>query len=526
MVDVTLGDYAGFAAERIATELDETFTGLFLDQLALSRSAHYAWTADSTAPGERPTGPRALSSQEVPGFFTLDDGRLVLHGDELEASVGDRIVSNVGGHLDGYPPPAPYAVLRGYGPLAIVYRKEELYDRESVYGFLVDLAAFDGWYDRIVRRTPLLPRSLGDRVHPDRILSIGLHLAPDAPPIFSPNPTVSMDGPEAWAFAAKAGRLAVRVRIDEGRGSALVAGGAPGGGLPLLSALALLTIGLLAAAAHLVRRSARISAGKEAFIANVSHDLRTPVTQIRMFAETLLLDRIPSGADRERSLRVIKRQAEVLEDLVDNVLHASDRRPPLEPEPCDLSALASDVVDSLRPPAPVADTREDPGADGSEANRPGADGSEANRRGADGCAADGRGADDRGADGPGTVELHVEGDPTANVDHVAVTRILMNLLDNAIRYGPEGAPIRVELRHEGARVEMVVEDRGPGLSPADREKVFERFERLGREESTTGAGIGLTVVRDLAQRHGGGARLEGRAGGGIRAVAWIVEGRS
>lgn len=483
MIEATLGDYAGFAAENIATELDQTFTGLFLDQLGLSRSAHYAWVADSVASRQRPTGPRALSGREVPGFFTLDGRRLIVHGEELGPAIADWVASRVGSHQEIYPPPAPYAVLRGTGPLAIVYRKEELYDRTSVYGFLVDLEAFDAWYGRIVEHTSLLPRSLGDRVEPDRILAIGLHLAPDGPGIFSPNPTVSIRGPEAWAFAAKAGRLAVGVRIDEERGSALVAGGAPGGGLRLLAGLAFLTLGLLVAAAHLVRRSARLSASKEAFIANVSHDLRTPLTQIRMFAETLLLDRLPGEDDRERSLRVIKRQAEVLEDLVDNILHASDRRPPLEPRRSDVSTLASDVVESFGPL-----TSEGPAAGGA-----------------------------------GGVELRMEGDRTAHVDPVAFTRILTNLLDNAIRHGPEDEPVRVRIRHRGTRVEMVVEDRGPGLGPGDRERVFERFERLGRDEDVTGAGIGLTVVRGLAERHGGGARLEGREGGGVRAVAWIEE---
>ncbi len=367
--------------------------------------------------------------------------------------------------------------------MAVVYRKEEAYGQESVYGFLADLSAFDGRYGRIVGRSSLLPRSLGDRADPARILSIGLHLDREGPAIFSLRPRDSMRGPRAWAVAGKAGRLAVGVRIDEERTAALVAGGAPGGGLPLLSALALLTLGLLVMAVHLVRRSARLAASKEAFVANVSHDLRTPLTQIRMFAETLLMDRLPAREDRDRSLRVIKRQAEILEDLVDNIVHASGRRPPLQPRPCDLSALCSDVVEGL-------------GLAGSQ--------------GVAGAA-------------PERVVLLVERDPTANVDPVVLTRILTNLVDNAIRHGPDGEPIRVEIRGRNRRVEVAVEDRGPGLGPSDRERAFHRFERLGRDEDATGAGIGLTVVRDLAERHGGGARLESPATGGVRAVAWIEE---
>jgi signal transduction histidine kinase len=86
------------------------------------------------------------------------------------------------------------------------------------------------------------------------------------------------------------------------------------------------------------------------------------------------------------------------------------------------------------------------------------------------------------------------------------------LLDNALRYGPSGEPIRVTVGWDGERAHVEVADRGPGVHPAEREKIFERFQR-GRSASTAaGFGLGLAIGRELAERMGGSLALAGEEG--------------
>jgi len=94
-----------------------------------------------------------------------------------------------------------------------------------------------------------------------------------------------------------------------------------------------------------------------------------------------------------------------------------------------------------------------------------------------------------------------------------IRRALRNLLENARRYG--GGEVELDVRRVGAQVEMHVCDRGPGVPDAFRERIFEPFFRLpGHAEKAGGVGLGLALVRQIAERHGGGVRCEPREGGG------------
>ncbi|HEV7498526.1 MAG TPA: HAMP domain-containing sensor histidine kinase, partial [Vicinamibacteria bacterium] len=120
------------------------------------------------------------------------------------------------------------------------------------------------------------------------------------------------------------------------------------------------------------------------------------------------------------------------------------------------------------------------------------------------------------------VRLASELDPEAGaaVDEAGFTRLLLNLLDNAVKYGPERSEVTVRLVQAGTAVEVAVEDRGPGVPVRDREAIFAPFQRLDRDRrsAATGAGIGLAIVRELVTQHGGDCRVEDREGGGARFV--------
>jgi signal transduction histidine kinase len=108
----------------------------------------------------------------------------------------------------------------------------------------------------------------------------------------------------------------------------------------------------------------------------------------------------------------------------------------------------------------------------------------------------------------------------ARVDEGAFRQVLLNLLDNAVKYGPAGQEIRVEVENGSNLVRVCVEDGGPGIPARERERVWRRFYRLARdrESAVAGTGIGLAVVRELTLLQGGRAYVEEGAAGGARFV--------
>jgi signal transduction histidine kinase len=196
----------------------------------------------------------------------------------------------------------------------------------------------------------------------------------------------------------------------------------------------------------------------QSLLANASHELRSPLARLRM-AVSMMEDATPE--QRQRLRREIDTNVGELDALVEEVLLASrldalqhvDRH-----EPVELLALAAE-----------------------EGSRVGAD-------------ADGNTA-------------------TVQGDERLIRRALRNLLENARRYG--GADITIEVRNGAGRALVQVCDRGPGVPETLRERIFEPFYRLpGHAEQAGGVGLGLSLVKQIAERHGGSVRCESRAGGG------------
>jgi signal transduction histidine kinase len=229
-----------------------------------------------------------------------------------------------------------------------------------------------------------------------------------------------------------------------------------------------------------VRRERQLVRARQEFVASVSHELRTPLAQVRAIAETLRLGRARSDAERERWLGVIDREARRLGDLVENIIlysHLERAEFRVHLEPVDLSALVDDAVRAYEPFA-------------------------ASRR--------------------ARLALEVAPSLTAPADAHALRQVLVNLLDNALKYGPVGQTITVALAPAGSsRARLTVADEGPGVPAADRERVWRPFTRLERAGSTApGTGLGLAVVRALARQHGGDAWVDAAPGGG---AAFVVE---
>lgn len=246
----------------------------------------------------------------------------------------------------------------------------------------------------------------------------------------------------------------------------------------LLTVMMILIASVIFMAIALVRREEELHRLRSDLISGVSHELRTPLAQIRMFAETLLLGRTRTEAERRRSLEVIDQEARRLSHFVENMLQfakGEGGRARIVPE---VTSFAVEVRRAAESFAPMCQSR--------------------------------------GVD----IRTELEDGVTAPVDRAALRRIMLNLLENALKYGPDDQRITVGVAIFNDVVRLWVDDEGEGIPRNDRERVFDSFFRLNREldRRVTGSGIGLAVVRQLAMLHGGRAWAEAAPGGGARLV--------
>jgi signal transduction histidine kinase len=254
----------------------------------------------------------------------------------------------------------------------------------------------------------------------------------------------------------------------------------------LLFAVLLFAIGLAVVAVVGHRRQRALANARERFVAAVSHELRTPLAQIRMFSELLSDDKVRSPEQRQRWLAVIHREAIRLGTLVENVLVFARGEAlglTVSPRETDAVLLARDALGAFAP------------------------------------LASGRGVTLR-AELPDRAPIWADPD--------AVRQVVGNLLDNAVKYGPEGQTVTVRVRQrEGPRgeVALAVDDEGGGVPPADRERVWERYTRLHHDGTTGGSGLGLSLVRELIVRQGGRAWVENAPNGGARFVVTLPSAR-
>jgi signal transduction histidine kinase len=212
-------------------------------------------------------------------------------------------------------------------------------------------------------------------------------------------------------------------------------------------------------------------------IANVSHELATPLTAIQGFNEALQDNVIREPAEREETHRLIAREAARLRRLVDQMRQVAlfeGGAAALRRAPVHLPTLLGEALAVLAP--------------------------EMQRKHV-------------------SVERRVPAElPAVYADADRLTEIVLNLLDNALRHTPEGGTITVTAAAEADMVQTSIADSGPGIPSNDRERVFERFYRLdpSRTAASGGSGLGLAIVRALVEAHGGAITLDAGPRGGAR----------
>ena len=217
----------------------------------------------------------------------------------------------------------------------------------------------------------------------------------------------------------------------------------------------------------LLDRLSHVVQAQRRFMADASHELRTPVTVARMAAQVTLAAPNRTEAEYREALEIVSLQTDRLTHVVDDMflLAVAD----VEGRPLAFRYLYLDELagECLRAAGVLAETR----------------GVTLTMQAQDG--------------------VQIEGDDEL------LRRMIMNLLDNAIRYSPRTGVVRVTVSATDDTATLTVEDSGPGIPDAERDRIFERFVRLAPADSASGSGLGLPIARWIAQQHGGALTLDG-----------------
>lgn len=226
-----------------------------------------------------------------------------------------------------------------------------------------------------------------------------------------------------------------------------------------------------------VRREMELARMKSDFVSNISHDLRTPLALIRMYAETLEMGRVPTEEKRHIYYKIIGRETERLTGIVGNILRLSRieaGKKLYASDPVNLSKIARDVLETY--------------SFHLEQN------------------------------GFTTVANLGEALPPIRGDRDALAEVVTNLLDNAIKYSDTNRYIEINTGRENGRVFLEVADHGIGIPPEEQQKVFDKFYRVSSKlvRKTRGTGLGLSLVKHIVQAHGGTIALTSRVGEGSR----------
>jgi signal transduction histidine kinase len=233
----------------------------------------------------------------------------------------------------------------------------------------------------------------------------------------------------------------------------------------LVLIMLVLSLGALTLGLRLAMEQVEVAEMKSGFLANVTHELKTPLAMIRMASETLELGRVRNAEDTQRFLAVIGRECRRLTHMINNVLDFAkieEGKREFLFAPTDLGRLLRDTLELFEPQL---------------------------------------------QEGGFQVTVDVPPDlPQASVDSQAITQCLINLVDNAVKYSRERKEIAIRAWAESdGKARIAVTDRGIGVAAKDSERIFEKFTRAetGLVHNVKGSGLGLALVRHIARAHGG-----------------------
>jgi len=249
----------------------------------------------------------------------------------------------------------------------------------------------------------------------------------------------------------------------------------------ILGALSLLLAGGLILTYRNVSKEIALARIKSDFVSNVSHELRTPLALIRLYAETLEMGRLKNPEKYHEYYQIIRKESERLSSLINNILDFSRieaGRKEYDFRETDLRELVCNTMESYR--------------------------YQIEQQGF-------------------TLEEKIDPVPPMKVDREAVTRSLVNLVNNALKYSQDQKYIGVNLYRDNGSVKLEVVDHGIGIPKIEQPKIFEKFYRVGDPlvHNTKGSGLGLSLVQHIVHAHGGAVQVESTPGRGSKFIISI-----
>ncbi len=247
-------------------------------------------------------------------------------------------------------------------------------------------------------------------------------------------------------------------------------------GFLILGALSLVLASGLVLTYRNVSKEMALARLKSDFVSNVSHELRTPLSLIRLYAETLEMGRLTSPEKYQEYYQIIRKESERLTALINNILDFSRieaGRKEYDFRETDLRELVHNTLESYR--------------------------YQIEQNGF-------------------TFEEKIDEVPPLRVDREAMARSLVNLVNNSLKYSQDRKYIGVNLYRDNGSVKLEVVDHGIGIPEQEQQKIFEKFYRVGDPlvHNTKGSGLGLSLVRHIAQAHGGDVAVDSTPGRGSR----------
>ncbi|MDF2718960.1 MAG: histidine kinase, partial [Paenibacillus sp.] len=234
---------------------------------------------------------------------------------------------------------------------------------------------------------------------------------------------------------------------------------------------------------HDITAIRRLEKVRSEFVANVSHELKTPIAAVKGFAETLLAGAMNDAETAKSFLQIIYDESERLNRLIGDILELSkveSKRIPLQFSPVHLSSFVGKTLDMMRSSADKKEIE---------------------------------------------LEMQVDEELYMEADEDRLRQIMFNLLSNGINYTPDGGKVKIEVEEvpaegEVEKIRVVISDTGIGIPKKDLPRIFERFYRVdkARSRSSGGTGLGLSIVKHLVDLHKGTIRVESELGLGSRFI--------
>jgi len=226
---------------------------------------------------------------------------------------------------------------------------------------------------------------------------------------------------------------------------------------------------------QIVSKELQLSKMKSDFISTVSHEFKSPLTSIRHITDMLVLKRVPTESKKQEYYEIIQQQSERLSHLINNILDFSkleEGEKSFRFEPLFIDQILQEIVISFKNSIPDKDFK----------------------------------------------VIYKQGNhlPKINADKVAITQVIHNLLDNAFKYSGNSDSIEVYAKSDKKSVIISVKDFGIGIPSEEKDKIYSRFYRISNDhtQQVKGSGIGLTIVKQIIESHGGTISLESKVGSG------------